>query len=54
MEDAGKDRNSNYPPLPYPKRSSEEIYWNKKQPQYEIEQHGTKWNNGEHNKAEGI
>lgn len=53
MEDAGKDRNSNYPPLPYP-RSSEEIYWNNKQLQNEIEQHGTKWNNGEQNKAEGI
>lgn len=38
MEDA--DSNSNYPPLPYPECSSEEIY--NKQPQNEMEQHGTK------------
>lgn len=54
MEDTGKGRNSNYPPVPYPECSSEEIYWNNKQPQNETEQHGTKWNNGEQNKAEGI
>lgn len=54
MENAWKDRNCNYPTLPYPERFSEEIYWNNKQLQNAIEQHGTKWNNGEQNKAEGI
>lgn len=42
MENTGTQRICNYPPLPYPERSSKEIYLNNKQPQNEIQPHGTK------------